>query len=94
MNAYNTNRLTVVEKKNYWLLTNEGREEGERGGWDWGKNYYVWNKCQNYTEQTEFFTTEIKNFLKNQTNSEAENLSQYGEECDKTSVEQTRWKKG
>jgi len=30
MDAYNTNRLIVVEKK--LVATNEGREEAERGG--------------------------------------------------------------
>ena len=35
-----------------------------------------------------------KKNLKKQTNSEAEKLSQYGQECNKISVEQTRWKKG
>ena len=70
------------------------RLRGQVGIWDWDTNYHIQSKHQNYIEQTKFFTTEIKNFLKNQTNSEAEISSQYGEKCDKISVEQTRWKKG
>ena len=43
-------------------------------------------------EQIENINKEKK--YKRETNSEAEKLSQYGQECNKISVEQTRWKKG